>query len=217
MTSRDGFVGRPTCWCCMLVLPASRTADALSLSLSLRVSLPAVLLLGLWVSRAVWLCTGPFASGALKRRSRFAQRAVCVWPPPHSPNSPHSTPPSLLLLNHVFRCCAVDDAGHRSGREGRYDLRRRTQHSHSGAERAVEPAQCLEFAQICCSFSRCHLSASASPADFKLVSRPVPTAGEGQVLIKVDACGVCGGDHAIKDGTVPGGQHNTRTGGEHPA
>jgi len=45
----------------------------------------------------------------------------------------------------------------------------------------------------------------AKGADFKVTTRPVPTAGEGQVLIKVEACGVCGGDHAIKDGAVPGG------------
>jgi len=45
---------------------------------------------------------------------------------------------------------------------------------------------------------------AAKGADFTPTTMAVPTPQEGQVLVKVEACGVCGGDHGIKDGTVPG-------------
>jgi alcohol dehydrogenase, propanol-preferring len=39
---------------------------------------------------------------------------------------------------------------------------------------------------------------------FELVKRPIPEPGQGQVLIKVDACGVCHSDAIFKDGNWPG-------------
>jgi D-arabinose 1-dehydrogenase-like Zn-dependent alcohol dehydrogenase len=38
---------------------------------------------------------------------------------------------------------------------------------------------------------------------FELVERPVPTPGPGAVLVKVEACGICHSDSAIKDGHLP--------------
>jgi alcohol dehydrogenase, propanol-preferring len=40
--------------------------------------------------------------------------------------------------------------------------------------------------------------------DFELVERPVPVVGDGEVLIKVEACGVCHGESVIKEGLFPG-------------
>ena len=40
-------------------------------------------------------------------------------------------------------------------------------------------------------------------ADFELIERDIPTPGEGQVRIKVTACGVCSSDHFVKDGLMP--------------
>jgi D-arabinose 1-dehydrogenase-like Zn-dependent alcohol dehydrogenase len=40
--------------------------------------------------------------------------------------------------------------------------------------------------------------------DFELVRREIPQPKEGEVLIKVEACGVCHGDAIVKDGTFPG-------------
>ncbi len=37
-------------------------------------------------------------------------------------------------------------------------------------------------------------------AAFELVERPLPEPGEGQVRIKVEACGVCHGDISVKEG-----------------
>jgi D-arabinose 1-dehydrogenase-like Zn-dependent alcohol dehydrogenase len=39
---------------------------------------------------------------------------------------------------------------------------------------------------------------------FELVERPIPEPGPGQVLIKVDACGVCHSDAIFKEGNWPG-------------
>jgi alcohol dehydrogenase/propanol-preferring alcohol dehydrogenase len=39
---------------------------------------------------------------------------------------------------------------------------------------------------------------------FELVERPVPEPGPGQVLIKVDACGICHSDQIFKEGQWPG-------------
>jgi D-arabinose 1-dehydrogenase-like Zn-dependent alcohol dehydrogenase len=40
--------------------------------------------------------------------------------------------------------------------------------------------------------------------DLELVERELPEPGRGEVLVRVQACGVCGGDSAIKDGHFPG-------------
>jgi len=40
-------------------------------------------------------------------------------------------------------------------------------------------------------------------APFTATTRHVPSLKEGQVLVQVKACGVCGGDHVIKDGLMP--------------
>jgi D-arabinose 1-dehydrogenase-like Zn-dependent alcohol dehydrogenase len=40
-------------------------------------------------------------------------------------------------------------------------------------------------------------------ADFELIERDIPTPGQGQVRIKVAACGVCSSDHFVKDGLMP--------------
>jgi 2-desacetyl-2-hydroxyethyl bacteriochlorophyllide A dehydrogenase len=39
---------------------------------------------------------------------------------------------------------------------------------------------------------------------FELVEREVPAPGREEVLVRVQACGICGGDSAIKDGHFPG-------------
>ena len=39
---------------------------------------------------------------------------------------------------------------------------------------------------------------------FELVERPLPKPGEGQILIKLLACGICKGDTSIKDCIFPG-------------
>jgi len=39
--------------------------------------------------------------------------------------------------------------------------------------------------------------------DFELVEREIPERGENEVLIKVEACGVCRGDAIVKDGAFP--------------
>jgi D-arabinose 1-dehydrogenase-like Zn-dependent alcohol dehydrogenase len=46
------------------------------------------------------------------------------------------------------------------------------------------------------------LSKAGSP--FELVQRPIPEPGPGQVLIKVEACGVCHSDQIFKEGHWPG-------------
>ena len=40
--------------------------------------------------------------------------------------------------------------------------------------------------------------------DFEFVQREIPEPNTGEVLIKVEACGVCHGDAIVKDGTFPG-------------
>jgi D-arabinose 1-dehydrogenase-like Zn-dependent alcohol dehydrogenase len=40
-------------------------------------------------------------------------------------------------------------------------------------------------------------------ADFEIIEREIPTPAEGQVRIKVTACGVCSSDHFVKDGLMP--------------
>lgn len=39
---------------------------------------------------------------------------------------------------------------------------------------------------------------------FELVERPIPEPGQGQVLIKVEACGICHSDQIFKEGHWPG-------------
>src|SRR5258705_478649 len=41
-------------------------------------------------------------------------------------------------------------------------------------------------------------------ADFELQEREIPQPGPGQVRIRVQACGICLGDHLVKDGLWPG-------------
>ena len=43
--------------------------------------------------------------------------------------------------------------------------------------------------------------------DFEIIEREVPTPGAGQVLIKVQACGVCHSDQLTKEGLWPGIQY----------
>lgn len=40
--------------------------------------------------------------------------------------------------------------------------------------------------------------------DFELVERPIPEPSDNEVLIKVEACGICRGDVVAKEGTFPG-------------
>jgi D-arabinose 1-dehydrogenase-like Zn-dependent alcohol dehydrogenase len=44
-------------------------------------------------------------------------------------------------------------------------------------------------------------------ADFQIVEREIPKPGTGEVLIKVQACGVCHSDQFTKEGTWPGIQY----------
>lgn len=41
-------------------------------------------------------------------------------------------------------------------------------------------------------------------ADFELVEKPIPTPRPGEVLIRVEACGICHGDSLVKEGGFPG-------------
>lgn len=40
--------------------------------------------------------------------------------------------------------------------------------------------------------------------DFELVERDIPVPREGQVRVKVEACGICHGDSVVKEGLMPG-------------
>jgi propanol-preferring alcohol dehydrogenase len=44
----------------------------------------------------------------------------------------------------------------------------------------------------------------AAPGQLRLVEKPVPQPGEGQVLIRVEACGICHTDAAVVTGAYPG-------------
>jgi propanol-preferring alcohol dehydrogenase len=44
----------------------------------------------------------------------------------------------------------------------------------------------------------------SSPGVFRMVERPVPTPGAGQVLIRVEACGVCHSDAGTVEAQLPG-------------
>jgi D-arabinose 1-dehydrogenase-like Zn-dependent alcohol dehydrogenase len=41
-------------------------------------------------------------------------------------------------------------------------------------------------------------------ADFEVQEREIPTPGQGQVRIKVHACGICFSEHIVKDNLNPG-------------
>lgn len=43
--------------------------------------------------------------------------------------------------------------------------------------------------------------------DWELVERDVPEPGPGQVLVKIDACGICHSDALVKEGLWPGLQY----------
>ncbi|MFP4542213.1 MAG: alcohol dehydrogenase catalytic domain-containing protein, partial [Opitutales bacterium] len=45
---------------------------------------------------------------------------------------------------------------------------------------------------------------SKAGGDFELVDRDIPKPARGQVLIKVEACGICHSDMFVKDGAFPG-------------
>ena len=45
---------------------------------------------------------------------------------------------------------------------------------------------------------------SNANGSFEIVERDVPEPSEGQVRIKVQACGICHGDSATKQGLFPG-------------
>ena len=48
---------------------------------------------------------------------------------------------------------------------------------------------------------------SKAGGDFEIVEREIPQPGPGQVLIKVEACGICHSDVFVKDGGWPGLQY----------
>lgn len=41
-------------------------------------------------------------------------------------------------------------------------------------------------------------------SDFELVEKDIPTPGDGEVLIRVEACGICHSDAFVKEGNFPG-------------
>lgn len=40
--------------------------------------------------------------------------------------------------------------------------------------------------------------------DFEMQEREIPQPGAGEVRIRVQACGICFGDHLVKDNLFPG-------------
>ena len=48
------------------------------------------------------------------------------------------------------------------------------------------------------------IQVSAPGGDFKLVQKEIPEPKEREVLLKVQACGVCHGDALVKEGYYPG-------------
>ncbi len=48
---------------------------------------------------------------------------------------------------------------------------------------------------------------SKAGGDFELVEKPIPEPRENQVLIKVEACGICHSDAFVKEGVFPGIQY----------
>ncbi len=58
------------------------------------------------------------------------------------------------------------------------------------------------------------IQVSAPGADFKLVQKEIPEPKEHEVLLKVQACGVCHGDAIVKQGYFPGLQYPRTPGHE---
>jgi D-arabinose 1-dehydrogenase-like Zn-dependent alcohol dehydrogenase len=48
------------------------------------------------------------------------------------------------------------------------------------------------------------IQVSKPGADFELIQKEIPTPGDNEVLIKVEACGICHGDSVAKEGHFPG-------------
>jgi D-arabinose 1-dehydrogenase-like Zn-dependent alcohol dehydrogenase len=48
---------------------------------------------------------------------------------------------------------------------------------------------------------------SKANAPFEIVEREIPEPGPGQVLIKIQACGICHSDSLVKEGMFPGIQY----------
>lgn len=48
------------------------------------------------------------------------------------------------------------------------------------------------------------MQVSEPGSDFQLIDKEVPTPTDNEVLIKVEACGICHSDAFVKDGTMPG-------------
>ncbi len=47
------------------------------------------------------------------------------------------------------------------------------------------------------------IQVSAPKAEFELVRRDIPAPSEGELLVKVLACGVCHGEAVVKEGQYP--------------
>ena len=58
------------------------------------------------------------------------------------------------------------------------------------------------------------IQVKAPGADFELVQKEIPEPKEHEVLIKVQACGVCHGDAIVKQGYFPGLQYPRTPGHE---
>ena len=58
------------------------------------------------------------------------------------------------------------------------------------------------------------IQVSAPGADFELVQKEIPEPKEHEVLLKVQACGVCHGDAIVKQGYYPGLQYPRTPGHE---
>src|SRR5271157_685176 len=58
------------------------------------------------------------------------------------------------------------------------------------------------------------IQVSAPGADFELVEKEIPEPNEHEVLIKVEACGICHGDAIVKQGYYPGLQYPRTPGHE---
>ena len=48
------------------------------------------------------------------------------------------------------------------------------------------------------------IQVSKPGADFEIIQKEIPTPGDYEVLIKVEACGICHGDSVAKEGHFPG-------------
>ena len=48
------------------------------------------------------------------------------------------------------------------------------------------------------------IQVNAPGGDFQLVDKEIPEPKENEILIKVEACGICRGDAVVKEGRFPG-------------